>query len=63
MHVNAELLAQASGYLEGGSDALDDDTAAIAARYKRDVCKNYLSLNPDQLHPAGRHAVLRHPQV
>ena len=49
MHVDTGMLTQANGYLEGGSDALDEDSAAIAARYKRDVCKNYLSLNPDQL--------------
>ena len=49
MRVDSSLLITANGYSEGGSDAVDDDTSAIAARYKRDVCKNYLSLNPDQL--------------
>ena len=36
-------------YTERGPDAVDPGVLATATGYKRDVCKNYLSLNPEQL--------------
>ena len=49
MTIDQSLLTTANGYSEGGPDAIDPATLAIATGYKRDVCKNYLSLNPEQL--------------
>lgn len=49
MGINVDLLTQAKGYREGGPEALDGATLSEATAYKRDVCKSYISLNPDQL--------------
>jgi hypothetical protein len=49
MTVDKNKLDNGRGYWEGASDAVDKETADLAAAYKRDVCKNYISLNPGQI--------------
>lgn len=49
MQLNQDLLTTVNGYREGGQDAADEVSVETATRYKRDVCKNYISLNPEQL--------------
>ncbi|MDR3237153.1 MAG: hypothetical protein LBT84_01485 [Spirochaetia bacterium] len=39
----------AKGYLEGTSEAVDAETLSVAANYKKDVAKSYISLNPEQI--------------
>jgi len=38
-----------AGYWEGDTSAVDGETAALVAAYKKDVCKSYISLNPAQI--------------
>ena len=50
MTVDKSKLDQSRGYGEGSAAAaLDKETADLAAAYKKDVCKNYISINPGQI--------------
>jgi len=47
--IDITALTPVNGYLEGGPASVDADCVAQATSYKRDVCKNYVSLNADQI--------------
>lgn len=47
--VDTAKLDSSRGYPEGPADAVDSRCAAIVTAYKKDVCKSYISLNPDQI--------------
>jgi hypothetical protein len=47
--VDTEKLDASRGYLEGSAGAADSRCTALVAAYKKDVCKSYISLNPDQI--------------
>jgi hypothetical protein len=50
MKLDQSRLDDTKGYAEGlAADAVDPETAALVADYKKSVCKNYISLNPEQL--------------
>jgi ATP-dependent DNA ligase len=49
MSLDSTKLKDAKGYLEGAADAVDEETAAIVANYRKDICKKYISLNPEQI--------------
>jgi hypothetical protein len=49
MTVDKGKLDNSKGYWEGDSDAVDKETVELAASYKKDVCKNYISINPAQI--------------
>ncbi|MDR2471117.1 MAG: hypothetical protein LBD09_03280 [Treponema sp.] len=50
MTVDKSKLDQSRGYWEGpAAAALDRETADLAATYKKEVCKNYISINPGQI--------------
>lgn len=49
MTVDRSKLDNSKGYWEGASDAVDQETTDAAASYKKDVCKNYISINPAQI--------------
>ncbi|MDR1603628.1 MAG: hypothetical protein LBS10_02395 [Gracilibacteraceae bacterium] len=50
MILNKEALTETRGYWEGmAAAALDAETAAVVPAYKTEVCKRYISLNPEQI--------------
>ena len=49
MTLDTSVLTPVHGYLEGDAGALDPAWAETVSRYKREVCKNYISLNPEQI--------------
>ena len=49
MKLDKTRLGNSRGYLEGGPDAVDEETSALAANYKKEVCKNYISISPEQI--------------
>jgi hypothetical protein len=49
MTVDKSRLDNSKGYWEGDSGAVDKETTDLAASYKKDVCKNYISINPAQI--------------
>src|SRR5262245_26824608 len=48
MRLNKDLLVATNGHFEGPPHAVDEETAAKVANYKIEVCKNFISLNPNQ---------------
>jgi len=62
MELDLTKLKNDRGYLEGPGDAVDAQTAALVAGYKKNVCKNYISLSPEQIDyrlGSGRYHVTR----
>ena len=49
MIIDSGKMAAACGYLEGASDAVDAASSQKAIEYKKQVCKNYINLNSDQI--------------
>ena len=49
MTIDTSVLTPVHGYLEGDAGVLDPAWAQTVSRYKREVCKNYISLNPEQI--------------
>ncbi|GHU03084.1 hypothetical protein FACS1894158_00630 [Betaproteobacteria bacterium] len=49
MKLDTSRLDYKRGYGEGATDAVDPATAALVATYKKEVCKSYISLNPEQI--------------
>ncbi|MDR2182181.1 MAG: hypothetical protein LBN92_05825 [Treponema sp.] len=49
MTVDKTKLDTAKGYAEGTSAAVDRETSALVADYKKTVCKNFISINPAQI--------------
>ena len=49
MELYKDKLKKVHGYEEGTSEAVDKQTSAKAIDYRKSVCKNYLSLNPEQI--------------
>ena len=49
MQINKDKLNALHGYFEGSSDAVDKKSADKAIFYKKEVCKNYISLNSDSI--------------
>jgi len=49
MSIDASKMTATHGYREGSAEAADQNDAAKAIEYKRDVTRNYISLTPDQV--------------
>ncbi|TYQ12817.1 UNVERIFIED_CONTAM: ATP dependent DNA ligase-like protein [Acetivibrio alkalicellulosi] len=49
MNLNKDKLLKVKGYYEGNIDAVDPETARVVIDYKKNVCKNYIALSPDQI--------------
>jgi hypothetical protein len=49
MKLDISRLDYQKGYGEGAPETVDAETAALVADYKKDVCRNYISLNPEQI--------------
>ena len=49
MKLNEDKLKGRNGYLEGKSDAIDRQSAAKAAAYKKDFLKKFIAISPQQI--------------
>jgi len=49
MNIDASKLTATHGYFEGGADAAEPAVASRAISYKKDVCRNYVNLNTEQM--------------
>ncbi|MDR1320729.1 MAG: hypothetical protein LBK56_04800 [Gracilibacteraceae bacterium] len=49
MELDKNKLDRERGFAEGGPDAVDAATAAVVPDYKANVCKQYISLNAEQI--------------
>ena len=49
MKIFRDKLKQRNGYWEGKSDAIDKDSAAKAAAYKKDFLKKFIAISPRQI--------------
>jgi len=49
MKINNELFHNKNGYLEAGTDAVDRETAAEAADYKKKIASNFISITPEEI--------------
>ncbi|MCL2713714.1 MAG: hypothetical protein FWD68_03735 [Alphaproteobacteria bacterium] len=49
MKIDASRMTASYGYFEGGADAAEPSVAARAMSYKKDVCRNYVNLNTEQM--------------
>ena len=49
MELYKDKLKKKHGYEEGTADSVDAQTSAKAIDYKKTVCKNYQSINPEQI--------------
>ncbi|KNY27442.1 ATP-dependent DNA ligase [Pseudobacteroides cellulosolvens] len=49
MILDKSKLNKSKGYLEGTVSAVDEVTAKVASDYKKNVCKNFIAINPEQI--------------
>jgi len=49
MKIDNTRLKQDRGYMLGGTDAVDEQTRDVAKQYKKDIAKNFISINPRQI--------------
>ena len=49
MHIDSGMMKAVHGYHEGPAEAVDGDSAQKAIQYKREVTKNYININSDQI--------------
>ncbi|HEY9062001.1 MAG TPA: hypothetical protein VIO64_16075 [Pseudobacteroides sp.] len=49
MVLDKSKLKKSKGYFEGSINAVDEITAKVAADYKKNVCKNFIAINPEQI--------------
>ncbi|MDR3212960.1 MAG: hypothetical protein LBT71_03435 [Azoarcus sp.] len=49
LELDSRRLDYGKGYGEGPAEAVGEDIAQQVLDYKREVCKNYISLNPEQI--------------
>lgn len=49
MEIFKDRLKEAKSYMEGTIEAVDEKTACISREYKKNVCKNFISISPDQI--------------
>ena len=49
MTIDVSRLTPLHGYLEGSAEAADQADAQVAIAYKRDVCKNFINVQADQI--------------
>lgn len=49
MILDKSKLNKSYGYLEDSVNAVDEATAKVASDYKKNVCKNFIAINPEQI--------------
>ncbi|MDP4182236.1 MAG: hypothetical protein Q8942_14250 [Bacillota bacterium] len=49
MILDKSKLSRNKGYFDGSINALDEVTAKVASDYKKNVCKNFIAVNPEQI--------------
>ncbi len=64
MELYLNKLKEIHGYEEGKMDALDPGTIGKALDYKKNVLKNFMSINQNQIDSRmGGRYLLRHPEI
>lgn len=49
MKIDIAKLKKAKGYFEGTIESVDEKTACITREYKKNVCRNFIAINPEQI--------------
>ncbi len=49
MLIDKSKLVFSRGYYEGTLDAVDEKTSLITSDYKKNICKNFIAINPEQI--------------